>query len=77
MSIESFISLLSISQFLAKVFALVVLGLFSIFSIVLFIQVLSMSELLNHSLGSFVLKTLGAIMVITAISLFVIALVIL
>jgi len=63
--------------FLFKIALLVIMALFIIFTIVIFTQVSVMNKIITHAQASGILKLIAILNIIFAISLFVMALVIL
>ena len=63
--------------FLFKIALIVIIAIFIIFTIVIFTQVSVMNKIITHTTASGILKLIALLNIILAISLFVIALVIL
>lgn len=63
--------------FLIKIITLIVIGFYVVFTFVVFTQVKTMAQILHLPHAAVILKTISIINIILAISLFLIALVIL
>lgn len=71
------VKLLRSPLFLFKIALIVIIAIFIIFTIVIFTQVSVMNKIITHTTASGILKLIAILNIILAISLFVIALVIL
>lgn len=63
--------------FLFKIALLVIMAFFIIFSLVVFAQVNAMNKIITHAQASGILKSIAILNIIFAVSLFVVAIVIL